>query len=321
MYQPFFGLRERPFDLTPDPRYLFLSASHQEALSNLEYGLRGRKGITLLIGEAGMGKTTLVRAVLGSFKDHDALCVYISNPTLTRTEFLETLAQGFRLGDAAARDKAVCLRELQRVLTERSNAGGLSALMVDEAQSLPHELLEEVRLLSNLETDTAKLLPIILAGQPELADRLNEASLRQLKQRVALRCSLQPFDLRRTAAYIATRLRTAGGDAATIFTREAVCRIHEASGGIPRVISVICDNAMLAGLAAGVRPVDSRIVRDVCHDFDLRAVTPVTMQQLENPGEVPDDRMDAASLSPESPSAAAATDEPAAAAPVKSTFF
>lgn len=276
MYEAFFGLRERPFDLSPDSRYLFLAASHQEALSNLDYGLSARKGVTLLIGDAGMGKTTLVRAVLASYRKRDALCVYLNNPTLTRSEFLRFLVNEFHLPPAAAADKVVCLRELEAVLLRRAEAGQLSALFIDEAQSMPHELLEEVRLLANMETDTMKLLPLILAGQPELAGRLNDPSLRQLKQRIALRCELKPFDLGRTAAYIATRIRTAGGEAAKVFTREAVCRIHEASQGIPRVISVICDNALVAGFAAGTSPINSRLVEEVCRDFDLRKRAPQT---------------------------------------------
>ena len=274
MYEAFFGLRERPFDLSPDSRFLFLAASHQEALSNLDYGLSARKGVTLLIGEAGMGKTTLVRAVLASYRKRDALCVYLNNPTLTRSEFLRFIANEFGLPPAAATDKVTCLRELEAVLLRRAEAGQISALLIDEAQSMPHELLEEVRLLANMETDTTKLLPLILAGQPELAGRLNDPSLRQLKQRIALRCELKPFDLGRTAAYIATRIRTAGGEAARVFTREAVIRIHEASQGIPRVISVICDNALVAGFAAGASPISSRLVEEVCRDFDLRKQTP-----------------------------------------------
>ena len=262
-------MRERPFDLTPDARYLFLAASHEEALSNLQYGLRSRKGLTLLIGDAGMGKTTLVRAVMSSFAGQDARCVYLNNPTLSRNEFIRFLAGGFGLSAAAATDKVICLRELESLLLRRAQAGALSALMIDEAQSLPHELLEEVRLLANMETDTTKLLPLILAGQPELAERLNEQGLRQLKQRVALRCELQPFDLRRTAGYIATRLRAAGGDASRIFTREAVSLVHEASQGIPRLISVVCDNALMAGFASETRPVNAALVAEVCRDFDL----------------------------------------------------
>jgi general secretion pathway protein A len=270
MYQRFYGLRELPFELTPNPTFLFLSARHREALSNLEYGLSTAKPVTVLIGEAGTGKTTLLRAALESERCRKVRCVYLNNPALTRDEFVETLARRFDLGPAAEHSKAVLLAELERVLRDRRNAGEITALVVDEAQSLSVELLEEVRLLANIETATQKLLPLVLAGQPELADRLNDPALRQLKQRVALRCEIAPFDLQETAAYIATRVRTAGGDASRLFTREAVTLIHEFSHGIPRTISVMCDNALVSGMALGRQPVDRGIVLEVSSDFDLR---------------------------------------------------
>jgi general secretion pathway protein A len=145
----------------------------------------------------------------------------------------------------------------------------MTALVIDEVQAMPDELLEEVRLLANLETSTEKLLPIVLSGQPELADRLNQQSLRQLKQRVSLRCELGPLDERETAEYVAGRIRIAGGNSVLVFTRQAVERIYKHSMGIPRLISVICDNALISGFAADRRPVDSEIVADVCRDFDL----------------------------------------------------
>src|SRR3954453_10367734 len=231
MYQRFFGLRELPFELTPNPTFLFLSARHREALSNLEYGLSTAKPVTVLIGEAGTGKTTLLRAALESDRCRTVRCVYLNNPALTRDEFVETLARRFDLGPAAARSKAVLLAELEKVLRDRRTAGEITALVVDEAQSLSVELLEEVRLLANIETDTEKLLPLVLAGQPELSDRLNEAGLRQLKQRGAPGCKNNPFELTDTAAYMASRIRTAGGDARRLFTREAVTLIQQYSKG------------------------------------------------------------------------------------------
>jgi len=269
MYEPFFGLRELPFELTPNPEYLFLSARHREVLCNLQYGITARRGITVLIGDAGTGKTTLVHAALGIVQQGDARCVYLNNPTLTRAEFVEFLASEFGLSPEAQRSKSAFLRELERLLRERLASGVVSALLIDEAQSLPYELLEETRLLANMETAVEKLLPVVLAGQPELADRLNEPSLRQLKQRVALRCNLAPLDLADTAAYIASRLQRAGGRCAEIFTREAIEAIHDSSGGIPRTISVICDNALLGGFAAGHKPVSRQIVLEVCRDLDF----------------------------------------------------
>ena len=282
MYQRFYGLRELPFELTPNPRYLYFTPRHREALSNLQYGLFSAKPITVLIGEAGTGKTTLLRAALESEPCRQVKCVYLNNPALTRQEFVEMLARRFHLGEQAAQSKAVLLSDLELVLHERRARGEITALVVDEAQSLSAELLEEIRLLANIETPTQKLLPLVLAGQPELADRLNDSVLRQLKQRVGLRCEVSPFDLAETAAYIASRIRTAGGEASRLFTREAVMLIHEYSRGIPRTISVMCDNALLSGMALGQKPVGRDIVLEVCRDFDLSgpqpAISPVPVE-------------------------------------------
>jgi type II secretory pathway predicted ATPase ExeA len=269
MYLDFYGLRESAFELTPDPRFLYLTAAHREALANLKYGLSTAKPVTMLTGEAGTGKTTLIRTALASDACARVRCMHLTNPQLTRTEFVETLARGFAMSPAAATSKATMLDEMERMLIERRNCGEVVALVVDEAQRMSDDLLEEVRLLANIETSTTKLLPLVLAGQPELSDRLNENSLRQLKQRVALRCDLPSLTLVETAAYIAFRIRTAGGEAARLFTREAVSLIHESSKGIPRVVSVICDNALLSGFALGRKPISSDIVSEVIRDFDI----------------------------------------------------
>jgi general secretion pathway protein A len=269
MYETFYGLRELPFQLTTDPRYLFLTAQHREALSNLQYGLSTAKAITVLTGEAGTGKTTLLRTALASEMCRRIRCVFINNTTLTRTEFVETLSRGFNLSADAARSKAILLEELEAAVRARCDRGERTALVVDEAQSLSTELLEEIRLLANIETDTEKLLPLVLAGQPGLRDRLNEPALHQLKQRVTVRCDIGSLSLDGTAAYMAARIKTAGGEAFRLFTREAVTLIHEQSGGIPRIISVICDNALLTGFALGRKPVDRGMVSEVVKDFDL----------------------------------------------------
>lgn len=270
MYQSFYGLKEAPFELTANPKYLFFTGQHREALSNLEYGLSSAKPITLLVGEAGTGKSTLLRAALESERCRRVSCVYLNNPTLTRNEFVETLASRFDLGSNAERSKATLLGGLESIVRDRQARGEITALVVDEAQALPNELLEEIRLLANMETPIGKLLPVVLAGQPELGERLNEPALRQLKQRIALRCELKPLDLPDTASYIASRIRTAGGDPGMIFTREAVTLIHEYSHGVPRTISVMCDNALMSGFALDQRRIDGHIVREVCRDFDLR---------------------------------------------------
>jgi general secretion pathway protein A len=269
MYQRFFGLRELPFELTSNPKYLFFSPQHREALANLEYGLSAAKAITVVIGEAGTGKTTLLRAALESDRCRRVKAIVLDNPTLTRDEFVQILAARFQLPAAAAASKAALLDALELELRARRAREEITALIVDEAQSLSAELLEEVRLLANIETPSAKLLPLVLAGQPELAARLNEPSLRQLKQRVALRCEVSALDLPDTAAYIVSRIRTAGGNTTKLFTREAVTLIHECSHGIPRVINVMCDNALISGFALKRQPVDRDIVAEVCRDFDL----------------------------------------------------
>ena len=272
MYESFFALRERPFDLAPNPRFLLPTATHKEALANLEYGLTGRKGLTLMLGEAGSGKTTVIQAALARWRAAGHVVAHLNNPTLTRNEFIEFLTDSFGLPAAAAASKTRFLSALTAFATERHARGQLTALLIDEAQSLSGELLEEVRLLVNIETATDKLFQVILAGQPELAARLNEPGLRQIKQRVALRCNLSTLSVSEVAAYVAGRIHVAGGVAAKVFTREAVMAVHQYSGGVPRVISVICDNAMLAGFAANRRPITSEIIEEVCRDFDLTPV-------------------------------------------------
>jgi general secretion pathway protein A len=269
MYQSHYNLRELPFELTSDPKYLYQTPRHREALSNLEYGLFAAKSLTVLIGEAGTGKTTLLNAVLNSQRCRHVRCVYVNNPALTRAEFVNTLSTRFNLGGEAAQSKAVLLDQLERILRERRANGEITALVVDEAQRLSTDLLEEIRLLANIETPSQKLLPLVLAGQPELAGRLEEPDLRQLKQRVALRCEIAPFQLSESAAYIASRIKMAGGVPSRLFTREAVVMIHERSGGIPRTINVICDNALMSGMALDRQTVDRSIVLEVCRDFAL----------------------------------------------------
>jgi len=269
MYTAYYGLDALPFELAANPAFLYLTPGHSEALSNLEYGLSAAKAVTLLTGEAGTGKTTLLNAALGSDRCRDVSAIALTNPTLLRGEFIDLLARRFGLSHAARESKAVLLEELYRTVLERRSRGEIVALVVDEAQSLSSEILEEIRLLANIETPTAKLLPLVLAGQPELGLRLEDPGLRQLKQRVALRCELSPLTLPQTAAYIASRIETAGGVASRLFSRQAVMLIHEYSKGIPRVISVICDNALTSGFALGKQPIDQQIIREVGTDLRL----------------------------------------------------
>ncbi len=283
MYEQFFGLREAPFELTPNPRFLFLSPRHREALSNLTYAVRAQKGITLLLGEAGTGKTTIVRAFLASNPDRSSRFVYVENPALTRQEFYHLLAARLGLSAGAATSKAQFLLEVESSIAARRGKDPRIVLVFDEAQALPPVLLEEVRLLSNIETESEKLLSIVLAGQPELGELLEEPEFQALKQRTCLRCELAPFELPDTAAYIGGRLRIAGGDPAKIFTRDAVILIHEASRGIARTISVICDNSMVTAFAADVKPIGPDIVREVCRDFRLSGEAAQAPSRTERP--------------------------------------
>jgi type II secretory pathway predicted ATPase ExeA len=279
--------------LLPNPRFLFLTARQREALSNLQYGLSAARGLTVLIGEAGTGKTTLLQAAVAELRDSTVKYVLMSNPTLTRAEFYEFLARSFELSPEAARSKTEFLFELRRELQERHLAGVLSALIIDEAQSVPYELLEEVRLLSNVEMPNMNLLNVVLAGQPELSDRLNEVSLRQLKQRISLRCELTSMNVRETAAYIAGRIRIAGGRPEQLFTRESIGAVFAASQGLPRTVNVICDNALLGGYAAQVQPITAAFVEEVCRDFDIRASAgpePTVAAPLTVPASVPEDQ-------------------------------
>ena len=282
MYERYYGLQERPFDLSPNPRFLWFTPQHREALVHLEYGLAGQRGVTVLLGEAGTGKTTLIRAaLLGS--NSASTIVHLSNPTLTRSEFFEYLASGFNFSEEAGQSKIQFLRELEIALG--SDDGPRLALVVDEAQSVPYELLEEIRLLTNAEANH-RSLAVALVGQPELAHRLEETRLRQLKQRVVLRCELTPLSLKDTAGYISGRIKTAGGEAAKLFTRDAVVAIHQHSNGIPRVISVICDNALVNGFAADQKPVGVSMVVEVCRTLSL-SNTPAPVVQTPVPEPVP----------------------------------
>jgi general secretion pathway protein A len=270
MYQDFYGLRELPFELTPNPRFVYMAPHFREALSAVEYGLLAAKAVTVLLGDPGTGKTTLVQAALASDRCRNVRVAHIRNPALTRGEFFEVLTDRFGLSPQAATSKTRLLEELEPVLRGQRQEGLVNSLLIDEAQSMSDELLEEVRLLANMETDSEKLLPIVLVGQSEFGERLNEPRLWPLKQRVTIRTHLRPFTVHETAVYVAQRIQVAGGDASKLFTREAVVLIHELSSGLPRTINVICDNALLTGCGLGRQPVNRAMVLDVAADLDLR---------------------------------------------------
>jgi general secretion pathway protein A len=316
MYEQHYGLRERPFDLSANTKFLFLSAQHHEALTHLRYGLSGRPGITLLIGDAGMGKSTLIRAALQSETPAASRTVLLSNPTLTRAEFYEFLAREFEFSDEAGASKTQFLLELEAAIDACHQNGGVLSLIVDEAQSLPFELLEELRLLTNTEGESRRSITLLLVGQPELSERLQDPTMRQLKQRIALRAELRPFTLRETAGYIAARITVAGGRADTVFTRDAVIAIHQGAKGLPRTISVICDNALVTGFADNVKPVGSDIIASVCADFHLIQASAPASDVPARPAAQPSARPAAAAPAEAVvPARAAEPGEPAAPVP------
>jgi len=258
MYLQFYGLRETPFSPTPDPKFLFQSTRHREALAQLLYGVRERKGFIVLTGEIGTGKTTLLRTLLARL-DHDTHVAYIHNSALEIEGLLEYMLQDWGLKSTAT-THAQRLFELNEFLIDQHRQGLSPVLVIDEAQNLSLATLEAVRLLSNFETTNQKLMQILLVGQPELRDKLNTPELRQLKQRIGLRCHIGPLSPEETRLYIRHRLRIAGASDAGIFTDAAIQRITEYSQGIPRVVNIVCDHCLLSGFADSKRRIDAGVV-------------------------------------------------------------
>jgi general secretion pathway protein A len=268
MYTEFYGFKEIPFGLTPDPKYIFRTDSYLEVMSVLKYGVYHCKGIVVVTGEVGTGKTTTLRSAMQQFTN-DILCVYIFNPFITVQEFFEQFAAGLGISNSHRASKPEVLDALGRLLAERHTNGMRTVLIMDEAHGLPPDLLEEIRLLANFETNTDKLLQIILCGQPELRDELRRPALRQLKQRISLRCSIKPLSNYEVDKYIRFRLKVAGAEAVDLFESSAVDLISRASLGIPRVVNNICDNALLYGYASGRRTIDRPIIEEVIDALDL----------------------------------------------------
>lgn len=266
MYRKFYGLRDLPFSLTPDPRFLYFTASHREVMANLQYGIEQGKGLVVVTGEVGTGKTTLLRAIIRQF-DRSVLASYVFNPGLTVAEFYEQLASDFNLGPAGSR--ADLLRRLGELLMTRHANGLRTVLIVDEAQGLSRDLLEEVRLLLNFETHTEKQLQIVLTGQPELRRVLNSPDLRQLKQRISLRSEVRPLQADEVSAYIRSRLNVAGAARLDIFAPEATGLIYRFSEGIPRLVNNLCDNALLTGYALDAKRITAAIIADTAESLDL----------------------------------------------------
>jgi general secretion pathway protein A len=265
MYLGFYGLREKPFSLSPDPRYLFLSASHREALAHLLYGIEEGEGFIEVIGQVGTGKTTLCRTLLDRIGS-DAEIAYIFNPSPSEVELLSAINREFGL-PTAARTRTDLLDALNQFLVEKNAAGRRVLLVIDEAQNLDPAVLEQVRLLSNLETDRAKLLQIVLIGQPELEENLSRSDLRQLRQRITVRWTLRPLSRPEVAEYLEHRLRVAGRADPRLFTPSALRALTRASRGIPRLINALCDRALLAGYTEGCREIDARLVRRAAREL------------------------------------------------------
>jgi general secretion pathway protein A len=274
MYKKFFGLRENPFNVNPDPRYLFLTSRTREALAGLTYGIQSRKGIILLTGEVGTGKTTLLHKLLDWLRQRRANTAFIFSTRLTVSELFGCLMTDFGI-PCASLSKNDVLFELNRWLLERYRAGEMTVLIVDEAQNLSSELLEEIRLLTNLETSTEKLLQIVLSGQPELGEKLKRPHLRQLRQRITVRCGTSQLSLAETHGYIAERLHTAGARGEAIFSEEAIENVHAYARGIPRVINVLCEHALINAFVEQQKPIRASVVDEVAREFELDAVEPV----------------------------------------------
>jgi len=286
MYRKFYKLTRNPFELSPDPYFFCPTPRHNEALALLNYGVLRRKGFVVVTGEVGTGKTLLVRCLLDSLTHHNVAFGYIYNPILSVQSFLEQVLKDLGLSPAA-RSKSEALSRLNDYLLARSRDDLTTALVVDEAQLLSWELLEEIRLLTNLETTQHKLLQIVLAGQPELDRKVDSHQLRQLKQRVGLRCSLLPLDLQQVESYVHRRLELAGADedGNAIFSRQAIEAIYGVSKGIPRLVNTLCENCLMLAFGLQLPQITPSVVEEVAADFrlELSAVPSDNGDSLDGP--------------------------------------
>jgi type II secretory pathway predicted ATPase ExeA len=268
MYKKFFGLHSNPFNVNPDPRFLFATPHTEEALSCLIYGIQARKGFVLLTGEVGTGKTTLLNKLMEWLRQQRVSTAFIFNSRMNVPEFLDYMMADFGI-PCESESKSQILQRLNHWLLERYRAGETAVLIVDEAQNLSDDLLEEIRLMTNLETASEKLLQIVLVGQPELEQKLRQPNLRQLRQRVMLRAKTQPLTRAQMDAYITQRLSVAGAAQANLFEPEARSLIHHYSGGIPRIINLICEHCLVHAFAEAQTIVKAEVVESVARDLDL----------------------------------------------------
>jgi len=272
MYKAFYNLKRNPFEITPDPGFLYSTKRHNEALASLYYGVRRRKGFVVLTGEVGTGKTLLVRCLLQILRRADVAYAYVFNSRLTPMEFLQYIAGDFRL-PTSGKSKSELLLELGTYVIARGQRNLTTVLIVDEAHHLSVDVLEEIRLLTNLETPHAKLLQILLIGQPELDEKLDADNLRQLKQRIALRSCLGPLELDEAAGYIHRRLQLAGSERPDIvFPIETVLEVHRHSRGYPRLVNTLCENGLIHAYAKQSQSVTPEMIEEIAIDFRLNVV-------------------------------------------------
>lgn len=268
IYNPYFGFTENPFNITPDPEFLYRSPQHEEALANLIYGVRGRKGFIVLTGEVGTGKTTMLECLRDYLDSLRTEFAFIFNSRLTPEQFFEMMAYDFDL-QCDRKSKTDVLFALNALLLSQAERGRTCVLLVDEAHNLEWDVLEEIRLLGNLENRQGKLLQIILAGQPELDRKLDAPNLRQLKQRIVLRCQLNPLEPDEASAYIETRLARAGMPDQLLFPPDVLEEIYKRSRGIPRIINLICDNLLVTAFAMELKTTNMDMLNEVCQDLRL----------------------------------------------------
>ncbi|MCI0534686.1 MAG: AAA family ATPase [Verrucomicrobiales bacterium] len=266
MYLEYYGLTEAPFDITPNPRFLYFSTKHREALNHLLYGIRERKGFVQLTGEVGAGKTTLCRAMLEQLGDKYATAL-ILNPVLDADQLMKAIAMEFGL-NVRGLDRLETVAAINEFLLKLVEEGRDAVLIIDEAQDLTPDLLEQVRLLSNLETDDRKLLQIVLMGQPELRDRLNDYSLRQLRQRITVRYHLRPLQRPEIGQYVQHRIHVSGGNGTPSFTAPALWRIYHYSQGVPRLVNAVCDKCLLAGYVQQRERIDFSMVGTALRELE-----------------------------------------------------
>lgn len=292
MYKSFFNLARNPFDLTPDPTCFVPTPRHNEALAALYYGVRRHKGVVVVTGEVGTGKTLLLRCLLRLFKESEEIAyAYLFNCRLSPMEFLYYTLSDFGV-PSSGKNKSKLLLDLSRFVTSRGLKGLTTVLIVDEAHNLSAELLEEIRLLSNLETNEDKLLQIVLVGQPELDEKLDSFDLRPLKQRIALRAHLGPLDLEETTRYIEERLRIAGADpqSTPLFSVQTIAAVYKHARGFPRLINTICENALITAYARQSAAVTPDIIREVSEELRLDVEFSPRANKLGNPGELDAER-------------------------------